>query len=342
MFNEKHSSVLKGRLWRTRPNGRLPYDCSSSMFPDDRNLCLVWKQLQQLHIENYRMNNNTTCYNISWMTVDNAVRHMDCYQLDSAGHWYGSGLLSVQHWPLERTSFNKQLFVTGTFHDRNSFGSVVERYWVTSSGVAIIVADNFPLHISINSRSIDEHGFPTTNVTDRQLCLYADNTTALNYTICVGENARHVQQSVAGLFGNQRQYTQLPHRAFTNPIWSTWPLFKNSYNQSALTSFARKIKSTKYNEDGGLLLVDDGWEERYGDMTFDSVKFENPTKLINDLRADGFQVIIINRKSASIALSSHLIIEQFILLIFQTYDCICEYLRFYLVPLYLRTLCRVN
>jgi myogenesis-regulating glycosidase len=281
--------VLKGRLWRTRPNGRLPYDCSKSMSPSGNGLCLIWKKLQLLNIEHYSMN-NATCHDVRWKALDKSVRHMDCYNLESAGHWYGAGLMSVQLWPLERTTFNKQPFVTGTFHDRNCFGSVVERYWLTSSGVAITVADNLPLYVSINSRPIDEHGSPTSNVTDHQLCLYADNTPALNYTICVGNNVRHVHESMAKVFGDETSYTRLPESFLTRPVWSTWSLHKDNYNQSSLIKFAQKIKSSKLHKDGGLLMIDDGWEERYGDMKYNSVKFDDPLNMINDLHADGFQV----------------------------------------------------
>jgi hypothetical protein len=289
VLNASAMPVLKGRLWRTRPNGRLPYDCSKSMLPDEEGLCLIWKKLQLLHVKHY-IKNNATCFDVRWKAFDKSVRHMDCYQLESAGHWYGAGLLSVQLWPLERTSFNKQLFVTGTFHDRNSFGSVVERYWVTSSGVAITVADNSPLHVSINSRPVDEHGLPTSNDTDHQLCLYADNTPELNYTICVGDNIRHVHESVADSFADESVYRRLPMSLLNRPVWSTWSLYKDNFNQSSLVSFAEKIKSSKFNEDGALLLVDDGWEERYGDMKFNRVKFNDPQQMINDLHTGGFQV----------------------------------------------------
>jgi hypothetical protein len=76
-----------------------------------------------------------------------------------------------------------------------------------------------------------------------------------------------------------------------------WGALKTDFNQTTLVAFARGIKSGNYTssrrDDGGrrsLLLVDDGWEQQYGDMEYRSGRFTDPEQLIRDIRAIGFTV----------------------------------------------------
>ena len=69
--NSLGEKVLSGRLWLTRPGGRLPYDCTDPLTRDS-GVCLKWKQKQKLHIDRVvRETDNGTCFQVSKLFVLN-------------------------------------------------------------------------------------------------------------------------------------------------------------------------------------------------------------------------------------------------------------------------------
>lgn len=123
------------------------------------------------------------------------VVFMDCFVL-SGSHWYGGAELYWQKWPLEKVQVNMMQYVPQSLHGSHkeseaTFGPVLERYWLSSRGIAIIVDKSVPLHVSVN-----ENG-------NGKLCLKSDPTgylqpvvSYLAYRVLSGYNPRDLHLRV--------------------------------------------------------------------------------------------------------------------------------------------------
>lgn len=77
---------------------------------------------------------------------------------------------------------------------------------------------------------------------------------------------------------------------FENPIYNTWIELTFYQNQKDVLDYADKIK--KNNMPSGVIMIDDGWSECYGDWRFHSGKFPNAKEMIDKLHIMGFKVML--------------------------------------------------
>lgn len=77
---------------------------------------------------------------------------------------------------------------------------------------------------------------------------------------------------------------------FEKIIYNTWIEFTFYQNQKDILDYARKVIDSGMGD--GVLMIDDGWSEYYGDWRFHSGKFPNPQKMINELKTLGFKVMV--------------------------------------------------
>lgn len=231
------------------------------------------------------------CVNVNWGSVesDELTKFLDCFNLEGM-HWYGGSELYKQEWPLEKASIDMMPFIPsdtilGIGRGMRVYGTVLERYWFTSTGMAILVNESVPLHVSVNSSG------------DKQLCLKADyqdfpSTSVplhLAYKICVGDNVKEIHQFV---MKNFFQYpSDIPdERMMKEPIWSTWAQFGKAVDQDMVMNFTEKIKESglPYSQ----VEIDDMYSTSYGEFDFDSKKFPDPKSMIESLHNDNFRVTI--------------------------------------------------
>ncbi|MBP5306410.1 MAG: alpha-galactosidase [Lachnospiraceae bacterium] len=77
---------------------------------------------------------------------------------------------------------------------------------------------------------------------------------------------------------------------FEKPIYNTWIELTFFQNQDDILTYAEGILKNGMPE--GVLMIDDGWAEYYGDWTFHSGKFKAPKEMIEKLHALGFKVML--------------------------------------------------
>ena len=290
-YNHKKEIVASGTFWKSRPKDRLPYDCS---FEESRSkdLCLLWKKITKLNVVQKSIRNDSNCYEVTWSSSSDEGQH-DCFNLGQA-RWFGGGLIEGREWSLQKHSISRRKFLTGKLAHNSLFGPVLERYWLNSNGVAIVVAENSPLEISIKQKE----SLYVKNSSDSQFCLYAipdkvRNYSDLMYTVCVAPDITEVHKVALPLALESANLSthDIPDEMFINPFWSTWSSFKTNYNEAILLKFGSEIAAKGYGH--GLMLVDDGWEYHHGDMVFDRYKFPNPTTMIDSLHQQGFKVSLV-------------------------------------------------
>ena len=295
--------VLEGKLGTTLPDGILPYSCKGFK-QTENSICYGWKSLaSNFSVVNiaYTQTGTTNCYNIEWNAQDPDFTHRDCFSL-SGGKWYGLGLMQSQKWPLNKVSIPMTPLLTGSVYT-GTFGSVVDRYLISSNGVAIFIDWDVPFYISINDIDLK------TKKVDNQLCLFAryDNSPyptsdvntppKLKYTVCTDLNILNVQRVAINSISDPP--VSLPEQAlFKKPVWSTWAYFKRDITAAKIDKYVNSISNSTQGggKDISMLIVGDGWEKRgtvapkYGVLQFDEGRFPDISGFVSSLQRRGIIV----------------------------------------------------
>ncbi len=72
--------------------------------------------------------------------------------------------------------------------------------------------------------------------------------------------------------------------------YNTWIELTFAQSQQAVLDYAKKILDNGFEP--GILMIDDGWSEYYGEWTFHSGRFPNPKEMLRELHDMGFQVML--------------------------------------------------
>ncbi|XP_009286516.1 PREDICTED: uncharacterized family 31 glucosidase KIAA1161 [Aptenodytes forsteri] len=241
-------------------------------------------------IQTVKPKDTVMCYRVRWeeLAAGPAVEHTMFWE---DAHWYGGSEMSTQHWPIRLAGYQEPVpYVTSDVYSfRDSFGGILERYWLSSKAAAIKINDSVPFHLGFNA-------------TERTLFFqarYKDSPykpppgqqpfPELSYRVCVGSDVTSIHKYMVRRYFNKP--SKIPaENAFRYPIWSTWALYKNNIDQDKLLRFAEKIKKYRYN--CSHIEIDDMYTQAYGDFDFDPVKFPNVTEMFAKLREDGFKVTL--------------------------------------------------
>ncbi|XP_030829640.1 myogenesis-regulating glycosidase-like [Strongylocentrotus purpuratus] len=275
--------VLKGQIGTLLGNSAI--DCSGQ---EEDDQCYEWSSKARLHILS-ESDGDVRCHQFGWQAMTNDVILQDCFELGD-DQWFGSANRFFQHWPINEWNEAMTMYVSGDMYaNYNDYGSVLERYWLSSKGVAIRASHGSPLHVSLNYDN------------DNMVCFRGEfgssyypnpsNKSAfLNYTICTGDDTRVVHDYMTDRF--VKKPTDLPDtRMMRSPIWSTWARFKTAVNQTLVLGFADEIISNGFNN--SQIEIDDGYAGRnYGDFFFDPEKFPDPVQMIKELHDKDFRVTL--------------------------------------------------
>ena len=77
---------------------------------------------------------------------------------------------------------------------------------------------------------------------------------------------------------------------FEKVQFNTWMEFITDQTEENILKYAHEIIENGYKP--GIIMIDDGWQNRFGTWDFDPTKFSNPKKMIEELHALGFIVMI--------------------------------------------------
>ncbi|XP_068216744.1 myogenesis-regulating glycosidase-like isoform X3 [Palaemon carinicauda] len=237
-----------------------------------------------------RIDQDEHCYRITW-TTQFLSELKDCLTLD--GHWYGGGEQISQPWPIEKVPRTETAYVTADMLQNRElwYGGVSEAYWISSQGIALKVAEETPLFLSLPDKDGDGKA--------DLLCLRAARELpyqpsphlplTLSYSLCSGDNVKEVhERTYPKFFRFPKGIPDL--RMFSDPIWSTWAEYKENVDEQRVRDLASGILRSGFNN--SQIEIDDNWETCYGDLTFNPGKFQDPKRLIEELRDKGFRVTL--------------------------------------------------
>lgn len=180
-------------------------------------------------------------------------------------------------------------FVTSDFFSTD-FGSIIEQLFLTSDGFAILLNDFDSWFL----RRDPNHG------ADPLLCVAVDHNQFpyrryykadyfhLEFRVMSATNVRTAHQAAMKRNDWIPKPASIPDTLlFTKPIWSTWAVYHKEINQSTVLDFAQQVK--KHDFPVAQIEIDDLWEKHYGDFTFDTTKFPNASKLVEEIHALGYR-----------------------------------------------------
>ena len=81
-----------------------------------------------------------------------------------------------------------------------------------------------------------------------------------------------------------------PMKFFETAQYNTWMEHTYYQAQDKVLDYAHKIVDNGFKP--GILIIDEGWHNPYGDWTFDPIKFPNPRAMVDELHALGFTVML--------------------------------------------------
>ncbi|KAJ8985628.1 hypothetical protein NQ317_015123 [Molorchus minor] len=291
IYNNEGVEIILAKLGVT-----INYDKVLSCLPADQrkdgSICLEWMHRARLYLSFYNLANDVKCYNLHWISLSDSLAPTDCFDMTSS-HWYGGGQTAESAWPLEKGGHPFQPFITGKV-DRNEWGNVLKRYFINSKGGAIIVDDNTPLYVSIESAK------------KKELCLRAqyDNfayvnrltpTPELNYSICTGPNMfqLHSQLSDHTLWdGLKKEDGNIIDSLLTEPLWEITSDSKETMTEAIISNFTDNITNSVAVLKQGHVLINEFWQNQIGDFELDTTRFPTLEKTMEMLKRRGFRVVV--------------------------------------------------
>ncbi|XP_050956083.1 SITS-binding protein isoform X2 [Labeo rohita] len=207
--------------------------------------CYTWDSVAEVKISlESDEDSDTECYSVTWTPIHCHVDLKDCFSMVNIS-WYGGASVHAPNWPINDANISMQPFTVSDLRDNPSgFGSVLERYFLGSSGVSVLVAPNIPLHVGLESR--------------QQFCLQTPPSMErmpLQYTVCVGHNIRAVHQESMQQLSTARR--ELPNMDVLRlPFWKLLANVDSGAKlERELRTFSNRLKRHHLGE--GVISLDE-------------------------------------------------------------------------------------
>lgn len=219
--NEEGDFVFQGDIGMLLPDDVYPMTCEKTLQGDA--ICINWLKsseenelLADMEITSAKDGAINTIQ-IKWLSKRLDAPLQDCILLSTVPWYYGSPTNPVL-WPMQDMEIPMQPFISGeTNQGEQSFGSLLERYWLSSKGFTVKVDEDIPLYISANENN------------SQKLCLKSEILNSpfqnplneyptLIYTVFISNNLTYAhQEAIKAIF---RPPLNTPNEnLFKKPIW---------------------------------------------------------------------------------------------------------------------------
>ncbi|KAM8939164.1 SITS-binding protein-like [Pelodytes ibericus] len=207
--------------------------------------CYTWDSIMDLKISlDHSFSAGTECYRITRTPIHCDVKLKDCFSMRNIS-WYGGAGISGQQWPMNNVNVAIQPFIISNLKSSPSgYGSVLERYFLGSSGVAVLINPDVPVSISIDR--------------NKSFCVETPTSTdmsPLQYTVCIGQTIQSVHQEIGSLLYERQR--RLPNMDILwRPLWKHYGVSDSAAKlERELKSFHNKLRRLGLGE--GLIAVNE-------------------------------------------------------------------------------------
>ncbi|XP_032629002.1 SITS-binding protein-like isoform X2 [Chelonoidis abingdonii] len=207
--------------------------------------CYTWDAMADLEISlEPGPSASTECYRINWTPLHCKITLKDCFSMTNVS-WYGGASIRAQRWPLNNVNTKSQPFVISNLtKNPTGYGSVLEKYFLGSTGVTVTVAPDIPISLSVES--------------NRHFCLESPSSIAmvpLQYMVCISQNITAAHQEAGGQLSEQER--RLPNTDILGlPIWRHYKAADSAAKmERGLRSFFSRLKRHHLGE--GLIALNE-------------------------------------------------------------------------------------
>ncbi|XP_069480227.1 SITS-binding protein-like [Ambystoma mexicanum] len=226
------------------PDTELPF-VRDACWLNKTEFCYTWDSSVELKISlEANVSGGAECYRIQWTPLRCQVKLKDCFSMVNIS-WYGGASLGAPHWPFNNVTMELQPFIISDL-TRNplGYGSVLERYFLGSTGVAVLLAEDVPVSISVDN--------------NKHFCLEnpsGSKVVPLQYTVCVSHSLLSVHQEMRSQFFQHER--MLPNTdILRRPLWRHYGASDSAAKiERELRSFSNKLK--RHNLGDGLISVNE-------------------------------------------------------------------------------------
>lgn len=194
----------------------------------------------------------------------------------SEGAWYGGafqGYKEPHQYPLNTENLSRRLF----FAQGASQGTPI---WFSTAGAAVWIRTPHDFYYSITPRATGDK--------QNVLSLDMDGVSELSYDILISPDVREVIRRINREIGFPQ--TTPPMEYMRLPVYTTWVESKTAVSQQSVIAFAKSIR--EHDLPAGVIEIDDKWEDGYGDLRFNAIKFPDPKAMNDQLHQMGFKVTL--------------------------------------------------
>ena len=107
---------------------------------------------------------------------------------------------------------------------------------------------------------------------------------------CLRDAYLHAMENHVPFDQTRKQGKTLPREFFKSAQFNGWVEFDYEPTQKGILEYAHGIIDSGFEP--GILMIDEGWHERYGIWDFDKHKFPDPKAMIDELHSLGFIVML--------------------------------------------------
>ena len=247
-----------------------------------------------------------------WFNVSSP--HLVHASYSGCGYWYGGGSLLNQSFPLRDVDVKP-------LHDVISqvIPEALESLQPRIDGALTILYEKFfplamhlsPIPLAFMGLENDlmmtrpfGYNFQTPFWLSRGVGVFLNTTEPVEYSmvdgvldlgvrghsvrIMLGEDPLEVFDDYVGMVGKPSKV--IPPDVVKAPIWTIGSQYSTDFDQEMVLDYARRIRDSGMEH--SLMTIDVGWQKEHGDTDFDLSRFPDPGKMIEELHAMGFKVIL--------------------------------------------------
>ncbi len=235
---------------------------------------------------------------VEWRSPISNLNASTTNRFPLTSHWFGLGQLLHQLWPLNQAMLAESPLITSD-NGPTGLSCILTPALLASDGLAILVRSE-PLSIGINQpppdrrrhkwdlgpqqAPFDERPWADPGgIGDGHLTLSGPD---LCYDVLLADDLPGAHRLLIEQLG--RPTGTPPAELFIRPTWTTWARYKTQVDQQTVLKFAYEIGEHGYPYH--VLEIDDRWQVRYGDLSFDPARFPDPRGMVDELHRLGFAV----------------------------------------------------
>lgn len=155
-------------------------------------------------VQTVRPKDTVMCYRVRWEELEEgrSVEHAMSF---NGSHWYGGAEQAVQRWPISvEGQVAPKPFITGdVYSNRQDFGSILERYWLSSNATAIKINDSVPFHLGWDDEAKVLRFQARYNDSPYKVLPEQEVHAELSYRVCVGRDVTSIHKYMVRRYFNK-------------------------------------------------------------------------------------------------------------------------------------------